>query len=87
MGTVWHGDITPRRHRRVTPLPVGDLLAPASLDKGAEMGRFNMGSTVILLFPPSSVDWQRSLTAGRVLRMGERIGTLAAWPPRGGSVA
>jgi phosphatidylserine decarboxylase len=39
-----------------------------------------MGSTVILLFPPRSVEWQGSLAAGRVLRMGERIGTLRAWP-------
>ncbi|HKU91237.1 MAG TPA: archaetidylserine decarboxylase [Steroidobacteraceae bacterium] len=80
MGTVWHGDITPRGYRKVTPLPITDVLAPVALDKAAEMGRFNMGSTVILLFPPRSVEWQGSLAAGRVLRMGERIGTLRAWP-------
>src|SRR6478735_8027811 len=28
MGTVWHGDITPRRYRKVTPLPVENVLAP-----------------------------------------------------------
>jgi phosphatidylserine decarboxylase len=80
MATVWHGDVTPRKHREVTALPVTDLLAPTALDKGAEMGRFNMGSTVILLFPPGAIEWQSSLGAGRVLRMGERIGTLRAWP-------
>ncbi|HET9864572.1 MAG TPA: archaetidylserine decarboxylase [Steroidobacteraceae bacterium] len=80
MATVWHGDVTPRHHREVTALPVTDLLAPVTLDKGAEMGRFNMGSTVILLFPPGAVDWQPSLAAGRVLRMGERIGTRRTWP-------
>lgn len=80
MGTVWHGDITPRGYRKVTSLPVTDVLAPVTLDKAAEMGRFNMGSTVILLFPPRAVEWQGSLAAGRVLRMGERIGTLRAWP-------
>jgi phosphatidylserine decarboxylase len=80
MGTVWHGDITPRGYRKVTPLPITDVLAPVALDKAAEMGRFNMGSTVILLFPPRAVEWQGSLAAGRVLRMGERIGTLRAWP-------
>jgi len=80
MGTVWHGDITPRGYRKVTALPVTDVLAPTTLDKAAEMGRFNMGSTVILLFPPRAVEWQASLAAGRVLRMGERIGTLHAWP-------
>ena len=80
MATVWHGDVTPRRHREVTSLPVSDVLAPPALDKGAEMGRFNMGSTVILLFPAGAAEWQRTLVAGQVLRMGERIGTLRPWP-------
>jgi phosphatidylserine decarboxylase len=80
MATVWHGDVTPRKHREVTSLPVSDVLAPAVLDKGAEMGRFNMGSTVILLFPPGAAQWQQNLVAGQVLRMGERIGTLHRWP-------
>jgi phosphatidylserine decarboxylase len=79
MATVWHGDVTPRRHRVVTALPVTDALAPTTLAKGAEMARFNMGSTVIVLFPPGAADWTASLTAGRVLRMGERIGTLRPW--------
>jgi len=80
MATVWHGDVTPRKHREVTALPVTDVLAPTVLAKGAEMGRFNMGSTVILLFPPGAADWQSSLATGRELRMGERIGTLREWP-------
>jgi phosphatidylserine decarboxylase len=76
MATVWHGDVTPRRHREVTSLPVTDVLSPVTLAKGAEMGRFNMGSTVILLLPPGAGSWSDGLTAGRTLRMGERIGTL-----------
>lgn len=80
MATVWHGDVTPRRHRQVTSLPVSEVLAPTTLAKGAEIARFNMGSTVILLLPPGAAEWQDSLVAGRVLRMGERIGTLRGWP-------
>jgi len=83
MATVWHGDVTPRRHRVVTPLPVTEVLAPANLAKGDEMARFNMGSTVILLFPPGAAEWTASLVAGKVLRMGERIGTLRPWHPAG----
>jgi phosphatidylserine decarboxylase len=49
------------------------------LPKGAEMARFNMGSTVILLLPKDAADWAATLTAGRVLKMGERIGTLRGW--------
>jgi phosphatidylserine decarboxylase len=82
MATVWHGDVTPRKHREVTALPVTDLLAPTTLAKGAEMARFNMGSTVILLLPPGAAAWEDTLTAGGVLRMGERIGTLRSWPAR-----
>jgi phosphatidylserine decarboxylase len=87
MATVWHGDVTPRKHREVTTLPVTDVLSDTTLLKGAEMARFNMGSTVILLLPPGAAQWQGSLTAGRVLRMGERIGTLRAWPNQPGTGA
>jgi phosphatidylserine decarboxylase len=76
MATVWHGDVTPRKHREVTPLPVTDVLAPTTLAKGDEMARFNMGSTVILLLPPGAALWTDRLVAGQTLRMGERIGTL-----------
>jgi phosphatidylserine decarboxylase len=46
------------------------------LAKGEEMGRFNMGSTVIVLLPPGMAEWEASLVAGQPLRLGERIGTL-----------
>jgi len=85
MATVWHGDVTPRKHREVTALPVTDVLLPNALPKGAEMARFNMGSTVILLFPPGAADWSAALKAGQTLRVGERIGTLRGWHPRSGS--
>ncbi len=72
MTTVWAGDITPARRRTVTRLAEVSL----SLDKGAELGRFNMGSTVILLFEPGRVAWTAGLAAGVPVRLGERIGTL-----------
>jgi phosphatidylserine decarboxylase len=81
MATVWHGDVTPRKLREVTALPVTDALSPLALPKGAEMGRFNMGSTIILLLPPGACTWNDRLVAGRTLRLGERIGTLRSWSP------
>ena len=72
METVWHGEVTPRRPRTLTSLPVD---APGALAKGAEMGRFNMGSTVLLLLPPGDAGWDGSLAAGRSVRVGERIGS------------
>lgn len=83
MATVWHGDVTPRKVRDLTALPVNDMLAPVELAKGEEMARFNMGSTVILLFPPGAAQWDAKLEAGTTLRMGERIGTLLESLPAG----
>jgi len=85
MATVWHGDVTPRKHREVTALPVSDVLAPTLLPKGAEMARFNMGSTVILLLPPGAANWADMLRPGQTVRMGERIGALRGWHSGSGS--
>jgi phosphatidylserine decarboxylase len=72
MATVWAGDITPAAQRRVTR-----LAAPATvLDKGAELGRFNMGSTVILLFEPNRARWQSGVQAGRVVQLGQSLGNV-----------
>jgi phosphatidylserine decarboxylase len=73
MSTVWAGDITPRRPRVLTRLPD----ARVSLSKGAELGRFNMGSTVILLFEPGRTTWDNFLRRGTTLRYGQRIGQAA----------
>lgn len=70
MATVWAGDVTPRRPRVLTRLPD----ARVTLNKGAELGRFNMGSTVILLFEPGRTTWDDFLRRGTSLRYGERIG-------------
>jgi phosphatidylserine decarboxylase len=75
MATVWHGDVAPRRPRRVTQLPLPPQ-AQRALSRGAEAGRFNMGSTVILLFPPGQTQLAATLTPGTRLRMGEAIGRL-----------
>jgi phosphatidylserine decarboxylase len=72
MATVWAGDITPARTREVTQVPA----LPTTLEKGAELGRFNMGSTVILLFEPKRVRWQPHARAGTVVRLGQSLGTL-----------
>jgi phosphatidylserine decarboxylase len=70
MATVWAGDITPAARRVITRLPAD----PTTLEKGAELGRFNMGSTVILLFEPNRVHWHPHLRAGREVRLGQLLG-------------
>jgi len=72
MATVWAGDITPAPRRRTTLLPAQS--SPVQLVRAAEMGRFNMGSTVILLIERGRVRWLDSLRSGATVRVGERIG-------------
>lgn len=72
--TVWAGEITPP-HGRI--LRSWDYLdGNITLDKGAELGRFNMGSTVILLFTAKRALWESLLRADQTVRMGQRIAVL-----------
>jgi phosphatidylserine decarboxylase len=48
--------------------------APVPLPRGAELGRFNLGSTVVMLFPGASVDWDESLAPGQPVQMGQALG-------------
>jgi phosphatidylserine decarboxylase len=70
--TIWTGEITPPRGQRVRSWDFRS--EPPVLAMGAEMGRFNLGSTVILLLPPDAVDWAPSLATSMPLRMGEPLG-------------
>ncbi len=45
------------------------------LKAGEEMGRFYLGSTVVLLFEPGRIAWLEGLKAGDTLRMGQAIAT------------
>lgn len=82
MDTVWHGEITPRSPRTVTQLALDSTRAPLHLEKGAEMGRFNMGSTVILLTPPDTIDWLSNTNPGAAVSVGQPLARL-----RGGMMA
>ena len=74
METIWHGEVAPRRSRVLTRLDVERGGKAFSAARGEELGRFNMGSTVILLFPENSIEWNPSFVPGRVVRMGETLG-------------
>jgi phosphatidylserine decarboxylase len=72
MATVWAGDITPAARRVITRLPAQQV----ALDKGAELGRFNMGSTVILLFQKDRAHLSADARAGSLVRLGQTLGSL-----------
>jgi phosphatidylserine decarboxylase len=72
IATVWAGDITPAPRRVTTTLPPQAL----ALEKGEELGRFNMGSTVILLFQKDRARWHAEVRAGATVRLGQSLGYL-----------
>jgi len=76
MDTVWAGTVTPKS-RRVTGWDYGrKSTAATKLQRGAEMGRFNMGSTVILLFGKDAVELSDTLQPENKLEMGQEIGSI-----------
>lgn len=76
IATVWHGEVTPRAVRGCADLPLDASRAALNLEKGAELGRFNMGSTVILLLPPGSSEWLPGLAPGSSVRVGQALARL-----------
>lgn len=71
--TVWAGEVTPPAGRVVRTWNYQDDEA-LTLQKGDEMGRFNMGSTVILVFGPSAVVWTDKIKAEEKVRLGQLLG-------------
>ena len=74
--TVWHGVVTPPSINSVQSWQYHDN-AP-TLKIGEEMGRFNMGSTIIVLFGKDKAQWDNEFTADKVVKLGEKIGKTLA---------
>ncbi len=76
MATVWHGVVNPPRPGVVRHWDYPqDGAAAVYLAKGAEMGRFLLGSTVVMLFPAPGVAFERDWAPARPVRMGEAMGS------------
>lgn len=73
--TVWAGIVTPPSGREIRrwDYPPGEV----KLARGAELGRFRLGSTVIVLFGPDAVTLESSLASGAEVRMGQPLGWLS----------
>ncbi|QCF26629.1 archaetidylserine decarboxylase [Hydrocarboniclastica marina] len=71
--TVWSGVVAPRCKATTTTVYPG--VEPPTLEKGAEMGRFRLGSTVVALLPKNTVNWRQGFEAGMRMEMGKAIGT------------
>lgn len=76
MATVWHGTVNPPRSREVREWRYENSNGKAAVDlkKGEEMGRFLLGSTVVMLFPQNVMEFNPAWVPTRSLRMGEMMG-------------
>ena len=73
MATVWHGVVNPPRPGMLREW--GYLDRDLRLERGAEMGRFLLGSTVVMLFPPGPMRFNPGWAPGAAIRMGEVMAT------------
>jgi phosphatidylserine decarboxylase len=73
--TVWSGQVVPPRGKKISEYDYSHTRKEIS--RGEEMGRFNMGSTLILL-TGDNVEWLPHLAPGQELKMGESIGHFSA---------
>ena len=72
MATVWHGVVNPPRPEEIKRWNYADELV--ELAKGAEMGRFLLGSTVVLLWPKGTLKFNPDWAPGGAVRMGQMMG-------------
>ncbi len=75
MATVWHGQINPPRPGHLWERTYAD--GGVSFAQGAEMGRFLLGSTVVLLFPRGPLVFNPQWAPAGAIRMGEKMGVRA----------
>ena len=72
MATVWHGIINPKRTNTVSEWSYADR--NILLKKGDEMGRFLLGSTIVMLFGQATIAFNEDWAPERPVRLGERMG-------------
>jgi phosphatidylserine decarboxylase len=74
MATVWHGPVNPPRPGLLREWRYDDRLPPVALAQGAEMGRFLLGSTVVMLFPnDAGLAFDPTWAAGGAIRLGQAM--------------
>ncbi|MBA3677080.1 MAG: phosphatidylserine decarboxylase [Sphingosinicella sp.] len=72
MATVWHGVVNPKRTGKVSEWTYADQ--DIVLKKGEEMGRFLLGSTIVMLFRQDTIMFNEDWAPERSVRLGERMG-------------
>lgn len=73
MDTVWHGEVSGQRGQPTRWVYHGDQRR--HFEAGDEIGRFNMGSTVIVLLPEGAATWNSEIGPGDTVTLGQAIGS------------
>jgi phosphatidylserine decarboxylase len=76
MATVWHGLVNPPRSPQICEWHYEP--GQVALQKGEEMGRFLLGSTVVMLFPAGVVQFNADWNPSKPIVLGEKMGNLRA---------
>ena len=76
MATVWHGIVNPKRTTKVSEWTYADQ--SIVLKKGEEMGRFLLGSTIVMLFRLDTIAFNADWEPERPVRLGEMMGNRPA---------
>lgn len=72
IATVWHGVVNPKRSQKINEWRYDDR--NIAIAKGEEMGRFLLGSTVVMLFEADRIAFNRDWAPARAVRLGEMMG-------------
>jgi phosphatidylserine decarboxylase len=75
MATVWHGQVNPPRLPQVTEWHYDP--GQVSLQQGDELGRFLLGSTVVMLFPKDTLQFTPTWAPAKAIVLGEAMGSTA----------
>jgi phosphatidylserine decarboxylase len=76
ISTAWAGEVLPRRAHEITHWDYPSAEAAIDLARGALLGQFNMGSTVVVLLPEGAAVWRREVAASTEVRAGMALGHL-----------
>jgi len=76
MATVWHGVVNAERSGKIREWRYDDK--PVGLKKGQEMGRFLLGSTVVMLFPKGPLKFNPAWAPAGAIKLGEAMASLRA---------
>jgi phosphatidylserine decarboxylase len=78
MATVWHGVVNPKRPQKISEWRYDDQ--EIVLKKGEEMGRFLLGSTIVMLFRQNTISFNPAWEPERSVRLGEMMGDFTGTP-------